>query len=291
MSARLEIDSLRTLKAIADHGGVTNASRHLALSQSAVSHKIRRLEENIDSALLSRRAGAPLLTEQGERLLRYADRIVNLHDEALQALGKSDLTGSIRLGMTEDTSSSGLARILGRFSQLHPGIGVRTHVAQSLVLDRELAAGRIDLAVMQTFVTELHAGDIVLFRERLHWVKAPDWSLANRETIPFLSFDEDCFYRHWAMANGAARSWKLETVLDCASAAGIGAAIEAGMGVALLNQRQISPAMEIVDRHFETAPDIAHIVRTAKARKSSAVAALVMEIEQKAEGLLPKSSA
>ena len=56
-SRRLEIDALRTLWAVRNHGGVTRAAEALGLSQSAVSHKIKRLETSLDCQLLSRRPG------------------------------------------------------------------------------------------------------------------------------------------------------------------------------------------------------------------------------------------
>ena len=108
MIQRLDIDALRTLCAIVDHGGITRASEHLSLSQSAVSHKMKRLEQNIDCTLLTRRPGAPLLSSEGQRLLKYARRILALHDEALLSFSKQPLTGKIRLGMTEDVTSSDL---------------------------------------------------------------------------------------------------------------------------------------------------------------------------------------
>ncbi len=278
MAERLDIDALRALKAIADHGGVTRAAKHLSLSQSAVSHKIRRLEESIDCALLSRRPGAPLLTDAGERLLSYAERILNIHDEAVRSLSKRTLAGKIRLGMTEDTTSGGLARILARFAQLHPSVSVRTHVAQSLVLQRELEERQIDIAVMQIFAADVQASDIVLFQESLHWVRSLDCQIDAHGQVPFLAFDEDCFYRHWAMENGATRGWRLETILECASAAGIGAAVEAGMGISLLNERYVTSSMEVVDYLFTKPPDIAYIVRPSSKTKSGAVRALAREI-------------
>lgn len=89
----------------------------------------------------ARRAGGPLFTEAGERLLGYAQRMMELHDEALKALGKKSLTGTIRLGMTEDTTGGDVARILGRFTRLHPETQVRTRINQSLTLSSWLDAG------------------------------------------------------------------------------------------------------------------------------------------------------
>ena len=57
MVERLDIEGLRALLAISTHGGVTRAAEHMALSQPAVSHKIKRLETVLDCELLARRAG------------------------------------------------------------------------------------------------------------------------------------------------------------------------------------------------------------------------------------------
>ena len=72
MTERLDIDVLRTLKAIQDHGGVTRAADHLSLTQSAVSHKIRRFEHVIGCQLLRRKPGKGLFTVDGKQLLAYA---------------------------------------------------------------------------------------------------------------------------------------------------------------------------------------------------------------------------
>ncbi|MFC6496344.1 LysR family transcriptional regulator, partial [Gemmobacter lanyuensis] len=80
---RLEIDALRALIAVQDHGGVTRAATALGLTQSAVSHKIKRLEISLDAELLSRRPNAPLFTPAGMDLLGYARRILGIHDEAV----------------------------------------------------------------------------------------------------------------------------------------------------------------------------------------------------------------
>ena len=66
---RLDIDALRALRAIQQHGGVTRAAEALGLTQSAVSHKVKRLETSLDCDLLNRRAGAPMFTSAGQDLL------------------------------------------------------------------------------------------------------------------------------------------------------------------------------------------------------------------------------
>jgi DNA-binding transcriptional LysR family regulator len=278
-SRRLDIEALRALRAIHQHGGITRAAQVLGLTQSAVSHKIKRLETSLDCDLLARRPGAPLFTLAGDELLSYASRILGLHDEALLSLTRTDLAGRIQLGLTEDTTCSDLSRILGRFRRLHPQVAVRTRVRMSLVLRAMLERGELDAAIVQVFAHEVRPTDLVLFREDLHWVKSRDFVLPDEGAIPFLSFDEHCFYRQWALDIGQDGGVLLEAVFDCTSAAGIVAAVTAGLGVALLNDRHLRHDMDIIGTRLPSPPELAYVVRRARKTRNPALDGLIASIE------------
>ena len=278
-SRRLDIEALRALRAIHQHGGITRAAQVLGLTQSAVSHKIKRLETSLDCDLLARRPGAPLFTLAGDELLSYASRILGLHDEALLSLTRTDLAGRIQLGLTEDTTCSDLSRILGRFRRLHPQVAVRTRVRMSLVLRAMLERGELDAAIVQVFAHEVRPTDLVLFREDLHWVKSRDFVLPDNGAIPFLSFDEHCFYRQWALDIGQDGGVLLEAVFDCTSAAGIVAAVTAGLGVALLNDRHLRHDMDIIGTRLPPPPELAYVVRRARKTRNPALDGLIASIE------------
>lgn len=278
-SRRLDIDALRAIRAVKLHGGVTRAADALGLTQSAVSHKIKRLETSLGCEILDRRPGGGMFTSDGEKLLEYAAKILALHDEALVSLAKSDLAGRIMLGLTEDTTCSDLSRILGRFHRLHPQVTVRTKVRMSLVLRSMLERGELDMAVVQVFSHEIRPTDVVLFREDLHWVKSRELSFSRQGPIPFLSFDDDCFYRRWAIDIGQDGGVELETLFECSSAAGIVAAVSAGLGVALLSDRHILKDMEVVDGLLPEPPGLAYIVRRAKKARIPALDSLISDIE------------
>lgn len=278
-SRRIDIDALRSLRAIKMHGGVTRAADALGMSQSAVSHKMRRLETSLGCDLLDRRPGGGTFTADGEALLAYAAKILMLHDEALFSLAKSNLAGRILLGLTEDTTCSDLSRILGRFRRLHPQVTVRTKVRMSLVLRSMLERRELDLAIIQVFAHEVRPTDVALFREDLHWVKSRELSLEDGKPLPFLSFDDDCFYRRWAMDIGQDGGAFLETVFECSSAAGIVAAVQAGLGVALLSDRHLRPDMEIVRERLPAPPSLVYVVRRAKKARNPALESLVSEVQ------------
>ncbi|WP_018428781.1 LysR family transcriptional regulator [Hoeflea sp. 108] len=276
---RLDIDALRALRAVRLHGGVTRAAEALGLTQSAVSHKIKRMETSLGCQLLDRRPGGGMFTSEGTALLDYAAKILDLHDEALISFARSDLAGRILLGLTEDTTCSDLSRILGRFRRQHPHVAVRTKVRMSLVLRAMLERGEMDVAIVQVFAHEVRPTDLVLFRENLHWVKSRELLLDPEGAIPFLSFDDDCFYRRWAIDIGQDGGAELETVFECSSAAGIVAAVNAGLGVALLSDRHLRPDMEILDNSLPAPPQLVYVVRRAKKTRNPALESLISEIE------------
>ena len=273
MPERLEIDVLRTLKAIHDHGGVTSAAQFLSLTQSAVSHKIRRLEQHIGCQLLRRKPGQGLLTGDGERLVAYAEKIISIHDEALSGINKVDMKGRIRLGLTEELVTAGLARILGQFGRLYPGVRVKTEVHQSLDLARLLERSKIDMVVMQIFDSEIQKDDQVWKKAgRLVWAKSIDYQLPDEARIPFIAFDQNCFYRQWATREFAGSGRQLDVVLECASNEGICSAVSAGMGVALIAERHLQADM--VEVNILKPPPISFVIRTKGPEPSAPVVAL-----------------
>ena len=89
MTALIDIDQLRTFIAIAETGSFTKAAEIVHKTQSAVSMQMKRLEERLDRPIFARDGRASKLTEDGERLLDYARRIVRLNIEALAAFSES----------------------------------------------------------------------------------------------------------------------------------------------------------------------------------------------------------
>lgn len=278
MAERLEIDAMRALCAIGTSGGVTNAARQLGVSQSAVSHKIKRLERALDCTLLARQSGGPLFTEAGKRLHDYAIRIVNLHDEALSDLGKKNLKGAIRLGMTEDATTSDIVGILGRFTRLYPSVSVRTRTSQSLNVQAWLQADELDLAMMQVFTTDVEPQDQVLFDDTLHWVKSKDYELDLSRPIPFLSFDTNCFYRKWGFSEVLQEGRSFEKVLECPSAAGIQSGVRSGLGIALLNGMHVTEDVDVIESLFPSPPSITFVARINPKSRSAPINALITEI-------------
>jgi len=261
---RLDIDSLRAFKTVLELGGVTRAAHKLNLTQSAVSHKLTRLEERIGRPILLKGSGGFVPTAEGRSLLGYAERLIALHDEAAAHFRSSELAGEVRLGATEDAACEWLAAVLGRFRRLHPRVSLSIRVAQSLVLEQWIRAGELDLAVMQIFVHDKEPHDVELWREDLIWVQSADHPFTLESRIPFVSFDENCFYRRAAQDALAVTGRSLNVVLECPSCDGVTAGIRHGLGVGVIGRRHLQPGLVEIQDGLPAFPKICHIARSGK---------------------------
>src|ERR1700677_3606920 len=116
----LDTDQLRSFLAIVDTGSFTRAAERVNKTQSAVSMHIRRLEEQLGRALFVKHGRGTKLTNEGERLIAYARRLMQAEAEAMVALSRKGLDGSVRFGIPYDYAEAFLADILTRFNHVHP---------------------------------------------------------------------------------------------------------------------------------------------------------------------------
>lgn len=235
MMSTLDIDSMRALTQIAESGGITRAARRLNLSQSAVSHKMKRLESKLNRSLFSRAEGKLVFSADGEKLLSYARRMVRLHDEACASFHQSDLAGELRLGITEDVSAPGMAQILSRFSTSFPNITLTSRVAHTPELVRWLQSGEVDMALIEVFESNLLESDHALGRQQIVWLQSKDFILDAGRPIPFVAYHRDCFYKAWAEQALAQRGLSLRVVFECPSIDGMVNAVRSGLGIGLVN--------------------------------------------------------
>ena len=150
----LDTDQLRSFLAIVDSGSFTRAAERVHKTQSAVSMHIRRLEEQLGCALFVKHGRGARLTAEGERLIEFARRIIQVEAGALAALSRKGLRGAVRLGIPDDYAESFLAEILSRFNRRHPLVEVSVACESSIELAAQVAAGALELALVTSGAIE-----------------------------------------------------------------------------------------------------------------------------------------
>ena len=140
---------LLTFQAVARLGSVSLAAEELHLSQSAISIQIAGLEDSVGSPLVLRTGRGVRLTEAGELLLNYADRLNALWTEASDEMSTflGAFSGTLRLGAVS-TAEYWLPRLLVTFMGENPRVKLKLNVANRDEIVRSLAAHDIDIAVM-----------------------------------------------------------------------------------------------------------------------------------------------
>ena len=116
----IDLVLLRSFVTVVDTGNFTRAAEHLHLTQSTVSQQILRLEQQLDCRLLDRSQRQVLPTEEGDRLLGYARRLLRLANEASEALSPEHTGGVLRLGVPEDLGSGALMPLIASFARERP---------------------------------------------------------------------------------------------------------------------------------------------------------------------------
>ncbi|MFK7803778.1 MAG: LysR family transcriptional regulator [Anaerolineae bacterium] len=280
MSIQLDLDSLRALQVVVSSGGVTAAAKQLQMTQSAVSHKIKRLEKKIGRTLFQRQARQVILTEDGRHLLRYAERMLAIHDEAVTSLGYRDLAGQVRLGITETIPATGIAKILARFANAYPNITLTTKVDQTVFLTGLLEKAEIDLALVQRFEGDVLPQDHVLWRDQLTWVQAEFFEAADPKRLPFIAFTLESMSYQWAQAQLSNSGQALDVVFECPGMEGARAAILSGVGIGLIAKRDMRPGMiaPSAKLNLPQPPAIVFVARPADGNPSAPVQALLKAI-------------
>ena len=243
MNLRLSIDALRVFRAVVQTGSMSQAAGLLHLSQSAVSWKIKRLEQQLDCQLLARSGGLFGTTDQGAVLLRHAFNILDAHDDAVAHFSPSAMHGRLRIGVTEQISLTDVCAVLSQFSHHHPKVDVQLVVEQSQVLRERFADGVLDVILHQDFAGMAVPGDTLLWTESLHWCAATAEQPLPGKTVKLITYGPHCFYRRLAeqKLGQAGMAWSVG--LECPSVAGMLTAIAAGLGMAVVNERNLGQGM------------------------------------------------
>jgi DNA-binding transcriptional LysR family regulator len=244
MNSLLDVDQLRTFLAIVETGSFTRAAEIVHKTQSAVSMQMKRLEERLEHPIFVRDGRASKLTEEGERLLDYARRIVKLNVEALAAFSDAALTGRVRLGVPDDYADRYLPEIMARFSRAYPGVELSVICEPSIELMGRIEANELDLAI----VTDCESTRPVesFRRERLLWVTSNRHTTHREEPLPLALGRPTCKWRELAIEALELIGRPYRVLYSSGNAGAVAAAVLAGLAVSVFPESGLRPGMRVL---------------------------------------------
>ncbi len=193
----MDLAQLHVFLTVARERSFSRAAEKLYRTQPAVSIAIRKLEETIGQPLFLRGARHAKLTDAGELLSEYAERLLNLRDEI--GKGMEDLSGLRRgrlsLGVNE-SSIHALLPALARYRRLYPEVDMAVHRTFSRDIPREVLNYRLDLGVVSYVPQEAQLSAAEIFRDELAFVVYPRHRLARRRSVDLAELGQESFIAH-----------------------------------------------------------------------------------------------
>jgi DNA-binding transcriptional LysR family regulator len=234
----MNFSDLQVFKAVVDEGGIIKAARKLHRVPSNVTTRIKQLETSMGVTLFHRDRQRLHLSPTGELLLGYAERLLQLSEEARVVVSGTPPQGTLRLGSLESTAASRLPGLLSDFHRRYPDVRLELTTGTNDFLVDSVAERRLDAAFTAEPLQSLE--HMPVFSERLVVISHPDHPPIKRprdaEDTSVIAFPEGCAYRRVLQRWLGRNSLTGMRVLELNSYHAIVACVASGTGLALVPQ-------------------------------------------------------
>ncbi|WP_316228206.1 LysR family transcriptional regulator [Bradyrhizobium sp. SZCCHNR1039] len=231
----LDIEAVQAFVLAADLKSFTRAAEALETAQSAVSLKIRRLEQELGRRLLERTPRNVQLSADGNAFLEPARTLIAAHQAALQSFQAASRR-RLTIGISDHIVGADLPLLLRRMKRAEPGLVLEIRIAASREVLAEFDRGLVDAAIVFRHDNRRRGGEAII-KEAFGWFAAPDFTHQSGEPLPLATQAEPCSVR--SLAVGALKAARIpwREVFVGGGIGTIGAAVAAGLAVAALGRR------------------------------------------------------
>lgn len=246
----IPLATLRTFHLIAVHQSFNKAARHLGITQPAVSQQIRRLEGALSLKLFQRNGRRILLTEAGQTLETFAQRIFQLVDAAGDALeAASELqAGQLKIGASRTAGAYYVADLIDRFKRRYPGVTVSLSVGNSQTILASILDFTLHAGLVAGRPDDPHLTALPLIRDRMLVVLPPGHRLARKSalaikdlrTSPMVLREPGSTTRHLIEQAFQAHGLAAEASMELESNEAIKSAVADGIGVAIMARAAVA---------------------------------------------------
>ncbi len=250
----LNLHQLATFQAVAKHRSYVRAAEELHFSQPAVSAQIRHLEESLGIKLFDQIGRKTHLTQAGEELYLYSQKIFSVIDETLDVMEalRSPYYGRLSVGADTTVGSYVIPGLLGKFRQIYPQVEILLQVLNRASLIEAIFNNRVELAVMGSVPDDAPVEIEPFAFNPLVLVAAPTHRLAGLKNVPIEELGREHFLlREQGSGTRAALEKALEDAglpLQVSMQVGNNSAIKqgvvAGLGIALISRVAIDMELE-----------------------------------------------
>jgi DNA-binding transcriptional LysR family regulator len=265
----LQLPFLETFAKAAELSSFTGAARALRVSQASISQRVQALEKTLSTPLFKRQGGRVLLTEAGQKLYDYAQRILDLYREARREVSgrEAPAGGELSLAASSIPGEHLLPALLSAFGQKHPHIRVRATISDSMGVMAQVERGEVSLGLVGRKADKPHLEFRHLASDRMVLVVPPDHALGKREKVsvkqlpryPLVLREVGSGLRHCfekSLDKAGLSLADLRVALELGSNEAIKEAVLRGAGVAILSTYAVQKELRAGQLHAVEVSDL-----------------------------------
>ena len=248
----MDLFQLETFLAVAGEGSFSRAAKKLFRTQPAISQTVRKLEEEVGEPLFDRSSREGILTDAGQVLLDYAQRLLNMRSEALLAMDelRELQAGKLSIAANEFTCLY-LLPVLNEFRRLHPLVKITIQRSLGSRISGELLSHNAELGVLSFRPEDPLLRSIVVYRDELAFVVPKDHPLAGAKQVSVRQLGAEYFvahnvpspYRDKVLETFRRRRVPLHMPVELPTIEAIKKFVAAGNGVALIPLICVEPEL------------------------------------------------
>jgi DNA-binding transcriptional LysR family regulator len=236
----------------------TKAAETLHMTQPAVTFQVRQLEDYFNTRLFDRTHNRISLTQAGERVYEYSERILDLYGEMDNSVREltGEISGVLMLGASTTIAEYMLPEMLGVFKKKYPSLVVRLKVGNTDGVVQMIENNVIDLGIVEAPVLNKKLQVELCRNDELVLVVPPKHPLAGKTAVslkeiveyPYIWREEGSGTREVIrdqLEHAGINPDDLDVVMELGSLEAVKGAVEAGIGMTILSQSSIQKELRL----------------------------------------------
>jgi DNA-binding transcriptional LysR family regulator len=250
----MDVRDLKVFLTVSRHLNYTRAGEEINLSQPSVSVRIRQLETELGVRLFEQLGKKVVLTDAGQLLIPYANRVIAAVDDARHAIDELQglERGSLRIGASTTPGMYLVPQVVAGFKRSHPKIDIHLRIKDTREVEDGVLNNEFDFGFVGGHLAAAEVSAHAWLTDELLLIVSPDHRLRNKKTVRKQDLEGESFIvresgsatRATIVAQLQQADFELETVIEMENPESIKKAVQSGLGIAFISKFAIATELK-----------------------------------------------
>jgi DNA-binding transcriptional LysR family regulator len=250
----MDVRDLQVFLSVSKHLNYTRAGEEINLSQPSVSVRVRQLETELGVKLFEQLGKKVVLTDAGQLLVPYANRVMAAVDDAHHAIDELQglERGSMRIGASTTPGMYLVPQVVSRFKQSHPKIEIRLRIKDTREVENGVLNNEFDFGFVGGHLAAEEVSAVPWLTDELLLVVSPTHRFAGRKTIRkqdlraerFIVRESGSATRATIVAQLQQVDFELATVIELENPESIKRGVQSGLGIAFISKFAVATELK-----------------------------------------------